>query len=359
MANIEIRHLKLIDTVAEVGSLKNAAEKLFLTQSALSHQLKEIETRLGTQIFYRVNNQLIFTTSGKELRDASKEILERLEQAENNIQEINQDSIKDYIHGYSEEETIRLNDQANSIAELLHCDSKWVEGSLILEAGCGVGAQTRIIAKNNPGSTFVSVDLSTTSLKKAEESIKENDIKNVRFSTADILNLPFKDGHFDHIFVCFVLEHLLHPEKALQELKRVLKPKGTLMVIEGDHGSAYFYPDSSSAQKVIRAQVTLQQQKGGNPNIGRQLYPMLLDSGFTDVSVSPRNVYVDDSKPELLDGFIKNTFTAMIKGAGEEALANKIISKEEMNTGINDLYNTAQGGGTFCYTFFKGVAVKG
>ncbi|WP_074409886.1 MULTISPECIES: methyltransferase domain-containing protein [Aquimarina] len=358
MANIEIRHLKLIDTVAEVGTLKNAAEKLFLTQSALSHQLKELESRLGTQIFYRVNNQLVFTTSGKELRDASKEILERLKLAENNIQEINQDHMKNYIHGYSQEETTRLNDQANSIAELLHWDSKWKKGSLILEAGCGVGAQTKIIAKNNLDSTFVSVDLSTASLEKAEASIKEHDIKNVEFKVADLLHLPFKDDHFDHIFVCFVLEHIPHPKEAMQELKRVLKPGGTLMIIEGDHGSTYFYPDSLSAQKLVQAQVTLQQQKGGNANIGRALYPLLLDSGFKNITISPRQVYVDDSKPELLDGFIKNTFTAMVKGVTEEALAKKIISKEEINRGINDLYKTAEGGGTFCYTFFKGIAIK-
>ncbi len=358
MASIEIRHLKLIDTVAEVGTLKNAAEKLFLTQSALSHQLKELESRLGTQIFYRVNNQLVFTTSGKELRDASKEILERLKQAESTIQEIGQDHMKDYIHGYSQEETTRLNDQANSIAELLHWDSKWKEGSLILEAGCGVGAQTKIIAKNNIDSTFVSVDLSIASLEKAEVSIKEHDIKNVEFKVADLLNLPFKDNHFDHIFVCFVLEHISQPKEAIQELKRVLKPGGTLMIIEGDHGSAYFYPNSLSAQKVIQAQVTLQEQKGGNANIGRALYPLLFDSGFKNINISPRQVYVDDSKPELLDGFIKNTFTAMVKRIAEEALAKKIISKEEMNRGINDLYKTAKGGGTFCYTFFKGIAIK-
>ncbi len=48
-----------------------------------------------------------------------------------------------YVHGYSPEEAKRLNNQANSVAEILHGDSLWHEGSLILEAGCGVGAQTK------------------------------------------------------------------------------------------------------------------------------------------------------------------------------------------------------------------------
>jgi len=59
MSQIEIRHLKLIDTIGEVGTLKDAAERLFLTPSALSHQLKELESRLETKIFYRVKNKLL------------------------------------------------------------------------------------------------------------------------------------------------------------------------------------------------------------------------------------------------------------------------------------------------------------
>ena len=355
---IEVRHLKLIHAVAEVGTLKNAAKKLFLSQSALSHQLKELESRLDTQVFYRINNQLLFTPAGKELLDASQEILERLRLAESNIEEINHDDSKKYIHGYSQEEATRLSDQANSIAEILHWDSVWNRGSLILEAGCGTGAQTRTIVSKNPESTFISVDLSASSLAKAKASITELNLSNVKFALANILHLPYENDHFDHIFVCFVLEHLPNPIEALEKLKRVLKPGGTLMIIEGDHGSTYFHPSSPAAHQAIQAQVVLQQQKGGDANIGRKLYPMLVDIGYTNVRVSPRQVYVDDSKPKLINGFIKNTFTAMIKGVSEEAIANRIIAKEEMEEGIKGLLRTAQGGGTFCYTFFKVIATK-
>ncbi|WP_340200896.1 hypothetical protein [Ascidiimonas sp. W6] len=66
-----------------------------------------------------------------------------------------------YVHGYSEMEANRLNDQANSLASLLHYDSIWDEDSLILEAGCGVGAQTKTVAAQNPKSKFI--PLSNTS----------------------------------------------------------------------------------------------------------------------------------------------------------------------------------------------------
>ena len=356
---IEIRHLKLIHTIAEVGTLKQAAEKLFLTQSALSHQLRELESRLGTPVFYRKSNQLLFTPAGKELLDASQDVLERLHNAESNIQEIQQTETKHYIHGYSQEESVRLNDQANTMAELLHWDSDWPAGSLILEAGCGTGAQTRIIAQQNPACRFVSVDRSAQSLAKAKVGVEAHQLDNVAFEQADILRLPYPANHFDHIFVCFVLEHLADPAEALRKLNRVLRPGGTFTVIEGDHGSTYFHPDSAAARRAVRAQVTLQQQQGGNANIGRTLYPLLTSAGYTDVRVSPRPVYVDDSKPELLEGFIKNTFTAMIKGVSEEVVARNIISQKEMQEGVKALLHTGQGGGTFSYTFFKAVATKG
>ena len=107
----------------------------------------------------------------------------------------------------------------------------------------------------------------------------------------------------------------------------------------------------------MAAQVTLQQQNGGNANIGRALYPLLEEADFQQISNSPRQIYVDASKPKLVEGFIRNTFTEMIKGVAAQAVANKIIGKEEMTKGINDLYQTTNGG-TFCYTFFKGQGRK-
>jgi len=263
-----------------------------------------------------------------------------------------------YVHGYSERETKRLKDQANALDNLLHHDSTWNDGSLILEAGCGVGAQTKIIAPANPRSKFISIDISLDSVVQAEAMAQKLGIANVEFKQADIFNLPFENNHFDHVFVCFVLEHLSHPIEALQELKRVLKPGGTIMAIEGDHGSTYFHPDSEEAREAVQCQVLLQKRNGGDANIGRKLYPLLNDAGFHNIHVSPRMVYVDDSKPELVEGFTRNTFSAMIEGIAHNAVAAELISNERMQKGVADLYRTAEGGGTFCYTFFKGLGMK-
>jgi ubiquinone/menaquinone biosynthesis C-methylase UbiE len=119
---------------------------------------------------------------------------------------------------------------------------------------------------------------------------------------------------FDHVFVCFVLEHLEFPVEALLALETVLKPGGTITLIEGDHGSTYVYPRSDFANKAVQCQVTLQERARGNALIGRELYPLLSKAGFCEIRVSPRMVYVDSSKPDLVEGFTRKTFTAMIAG---------------------------------------------
>ena len=68
-------------------------------------------------------------------------------------------------------------------------------------------------------------------------------------------------------------------------------------------------------------------------------------------------VYVDSSKPELVEGFTRNTFTAMIEGVRESSLEAGLTDEKTFDNGIKDLYRTAEIDGVFCYTFFKAVAM--
>jgi len=260
--------------------------------------------------------------------------------------------------GYDPREHARLQDQAGTLVDLLHWDTAYPAGSRVLEAGCGVGAQTVTLARNSPDARITSVDLSGVSLARARHEADAAGITNVRFQQADILALPYEPGSFDHVFVCFVLEHLRRPIAALQALETLLKPGGTITVIEGDHGSTFFHPDSEAARHAIRCQVELQRAAGGNAMIGRELYPLLTMAGFNAVRVSPRMVYVDSSKPGLVEGFTRKTFTAMIEGVRESALSAGLIAPALFDRGVRDLNAAAGPNGVFCYTFFKAVAVR-
>lgn len=263
-----------------------------------------------------------------------------------------------YVHGHSSSEAIRLADQARTLEQLLHDGIRYPPGARVLEPGCGVGAQTVILARNSPGALFTSVDISGDSLRTAGERIRSAGIANVEFRQGDLYDLSFPAESFDHIFICFLLEHLPDPVLALESAKDLLIPGGSVTVIEGDHGSAIFHPDSADAQKTIRCLVDLQRRIKGNALIGREVYPLLKASGFRDIRVSPRTAYLDESStPGQIEGY-KKTFIGMIEGAREPVLAAGMLDETTWDAGIRDLYRVAMPGGTFCYTFFLGTAIK-
>ncbi|HEX7136520.1 MAG TPA: LysR family transcriptional regulator [Vicinamibacterales bacterium] len=80
--HLDVRDLKLVATTAQVGSLSRAADVLHLSQSTLSHHLSELETRVGTPLFYRTGRRLILTTLGERLRDEATPLLEKIRSLE-------------------------------------------------------------------------------------------------------------------------------------------------------------------------------------------------------------------------------------------------------------------------------------
>lgn len=262
--------------------------------------------------------------------------------------------MSNYVHGYDEVAKIRLEDQASALEILLHHDTRYPPNAHVLEVGCGVGSQTAILLYNNPETRFTAIDVSPDSIARARQRLTGN-IQRLTFEEGNVHALGYPEGSFDHVFVCFVLEHLRRPEAALAELKRVLKPGGTLTVIEGDHGSVLMHPANEAALAAVSAQCELQAQKGGDAMIGRRLYPLVTAAGFEQVTVHPRQVYADGANPQLADVFTRKTFTAMIQGIRDEAVAKGVISAARFDEGIDALNTAAEANGTFAYTFFKAI----
>jgi len=87
---IEIRHLRLVSAVADHGSLTRAGDALHVTQSALSHQLRDIESRLGAALFLRVGKRLVLTPAGERLLASARDVLEQLDRTESEIRKMAQ-----------------------------------------------------------------------------------------------------------------------------------------------------------------------------------------------------------------------------------------------------------------------------
>ncbi|XP_038079119.1 ubiquinone/menaquinone biosynthesis C-methyltransferase UbiE-like [Patiria miniata] len=107
------------------------------------------------------------------------------------------------------------------------------DGIEVLDAGCGTGLSTRIIAGHFPKSRFSGIDLSKPGILEAREMATKKGLSNVEFLASDITQLPSDwTAKFDYVFISFVLHDLTYPDKALREMHRVLKSGGTLSIIE-------------------------------------------------------------------------------------------------------------------------------
>ena len=99
-----------------------------------------------------------------------------------------------YVHGYEPRESVRLQDQAGTLVDLLHSDTSYPAGSHVLEAGCGVGAQTVTLARNSPGARILSVDLSADSIAEARAAGGRRGPHQCAVPASGPLRLAFRPG---------------------------------------------------------------------------------------------------------------------------------------------------------------------
>jgi LysR family transcriptional regulator for metE and metH len=90
--DLEVRHLRLVLEIADTGSMTKAAERLFLTQSALSHQLRDIETRFATSFFVRMGRRMVLTAAGRRVLETARRVVGDIQRAEEDIRRLAGDS---------------------------------------------------------------------------------------------------------------------------------------------------------------------------------------------------------------------------------------------------------------------------
>jgi LysR family transcriptional regulator, regulator for metE and metH len=84
-ALLEIRHLQLVRAIAEEGGVTRASRRLHLSQSALSHQLKDAEVRLDARLFDRIGKRMVLTAAGERLLRSARSVIDEMERAEQEI----------------------------------------------------------------------------------------------------------------------------------------------------------------------------------------------------------------------------------------------------------------------------------
>ena len=192
--------------------------------------------------------------------------------------------------------------------------------SRILDCGCGPGSITVGLAQWAPDGETIGIDLGAEQLEGARARARDLGVNNVAFRQGNIFELPFGEGSFDVVFSQTVLFHIPDPEKALAEIKRVLRPGGLVALRDGINSSIMIWPDEPLAREVARVTRLGAQRSGGNPDVGRELGTLLHSAGFNDVFLTLG--FEQPERPEE-----RAEYSSLVAGVIEGDLATLAVSE--------------------------------
>ena len=154
-----------------------------------------------------------------------------------------------YSHGHQESvlRSHRWRTAENSAGFLLEHLSP---SMALLDVGCGPGTITADVAMRLSGGSAVGVDLAESVVEAARAA--HADVANLSFEVGDAYDLSFEDGAFDVVYAHQVLQHLSEPVRALEEMRRVLRPGGLLAVRDADYGAFAWLTGPRPTDRVVQ-----------------------------------------------------------------------------------------------------------
>ncbi len=209
-------------------------------------------------------------------------------------------------------------------------------GMQVADFGCGIGATTRTLAEMvGPTGSVTGIDASEAQLVQAGNFCCNQGLTNVSLWKADACDTGLTDGMFDIVYCRFLLIHLPDPAACLREMRRVLKPGGTIVVEDGDLSSAGSAP-ATALNEFGDLFTRLGPKKGVDYLLGRHLFHLVKRAGFFDVEI-------EIHQPASARGENRAFLKWSIEEAGQGCIDAGLLSREhldrtlkEMQAAIND-----------------------
>src|SRR5262249_42423998 len=119
----------------------------------------------------------------------------------------------------------------------------------VLCVGCGPGTILRAVSAAYPKVTGTGIDISQNRIQIAKESNFRN--QRLRFFTGDAHQMQFASASFDLVYARMLLQYAAHKERAVNEMVRVCRPGGTVLMQDLDGQLVWHYPEESLMQQTI------------------------------------------------------------------------------------------------------------
>lgn len=237
-----------------------------------------------------------------------------------------------YLHGFTDDEQQRLDDQANLLYDLVYEKLDFTDVRNLLEIGTGTGVHARMIAERNPNIYVIAIDSSEEQLKKARKLTEGNTDfeRRIRFinAKAEELSAEKFPPLFDAVFICWVLEHIKDPKTVLFHAYNALRYGGKIIISEVFNQSLFTYPYLPTLNKYWDAYNKLQRDLDGHPNIGPRVAGWLHNIGFSKIESYPRIMHYDSRNMEDKSVFIEY-FNRLILSAASQMIAHNLITEED------------------------------
>jgi SAM-dependent methyltransferase len=190
-----------------------------------------------------------------------------------------------YTHGHHESvlRSHRWRTAENSAAYLL---PRLAPGMSVLDVGCGPGTITADLAARVSPGRVTAIEVSEPALELARAEARSRGVTNIDFRVADVHHLDLPDAAFDVVHAHQVLQHVADPVRALQEMRRVCVPGGTVAARDSDYAAFCWFPALPELDVWLSLYRTAARANGGEPDAGRRLLSWARAAGFADVTAT-------------------------------------------------------------------------
>lgn len=210
-----------------------------------------------------------------------------------------------YLHGFDPTEQMRLIHQAEFLEPYVYEGIDLDFKERLLEVGCGVGAQSKILLRRFPKLKIDALDISKAQLEVAHKYLKkEIGEKRIQLFQKDAQEFTLDKPKYDAAFLCWFLEHVPDPLKVLKRVRKHLKPGAKIYCSEVFNQTLFIEPYSPSYLKYWFEFNDFQWSIGGHPFVGGMLGHYLKEAGFTDIQTEIRSFHFDSREPERRKEFV-------------------------------------------------------
>ncbi len=167
----------------------------------------------------------------------------------------------------------------------------------VLEAGCGIGATTRYLAKRFPKCHFTGISLGKEEIDLAKKLQNQENLTNITFLSGNYRNLGFPEASFDCVFALESIVYAIKKDEVVNEISRVLRPQSKCVIIDG------FFPRDQPSSSFLKNAYALIRAKRSIPDIVslHEMQSYLRSAGFTNIVT--HNLSKNISRHYLFGGF--------------------------------------------------------